>query len=42
MKDNDNITVVWPGNTFTPVIGRPECGWDGEFCEKGNSLLKEH
>ena len=27
--------VVWPGNTGRAVLGRPRCGWYGEYCQKG-------
>ncbi len=25
-------TLLWPGGSFTPVLGRPFCGWDNEYC----------
>lgn len=24
--------IVWPGNVTTAPIGRPKCGFNGEFC----------
>ncbi len=27
--------IVWPGNSSKVVLGRPDCGWNGEYCEKG-------
>ena len=29
-----NKTIVWPGGTTTIPLGRPECGFDNEFCEE--------
>ena len=37
---NDNftilpgVTIVWPGGVTTPPHDSPECGWDGELCNK--------
>ena len=28
----NETVIVWPGNTQTAPIGRPECGFDWEFC----------
>ncbi|XP_077994091.1 atrial natriuretic peptide receptor 1-like [Glandiceps talaboti] len=27
-----NVTIYFPGGSTTPPIGRPDCGWDSEFC----------
>ena len=27
-----NVTTVWPGGSVTPPKGRPDCGFDNEFC----------
>ncbi|XP_062580227.1 atrial natriuretic peptide receptor 1-like [Saccostrea cucullata] len=29
-----NKTIHWPGRTTIQPLGRPVCGWDGEFCVK--------
>lgn len=37
---NDNftilpgVTIIWPGGVTTPPNDSPECGWDGELCNK--------
>ena len=33
----NNTVVTWPGGTTEIPLGRPECGFDSEFCppEKG-------
>ena len=37
---NDNftilpgVTIVWPGGVTTPPNDSPECGWDGELCNR--------
>ena len=28
--------IIWPGNTLSAPLGRPECGFDGELCRKTN------
>ena len=27
-------TLLWPGGGFTPVLGRPPCGWNNEYCSR--------
>ena len=27
-----NVTAYWPGGSVTAPLGRPECGFNGEFC----------
>ena len=27
----------WPGGTTTAPLGRPNCGWDREFCRETNT-----
>ncbi|XP_070550787.1 atrial natriuretic peptide receptor 1-like [Ptychodera flava] len=27
-----NVTIYFPGGGTTPPVGRPDCGWDSEFC----------
>ncbi|XP_065051020.1 atrial natriuretic peptide receptor 1-like [Rhopilema esculentum] len=28
--------IIWPGNTLSAPLGRPECGFGGELCKKTN------
>lgn len=28
----NETVIVWPGKTKIAPVGRPECGWDSEFC----------
>ena len=27
-----NVTTYWPGGSVVAPLGRPECGFNGEFC----------
>lgn len=44
---NDNftilpgVTIVWPGGVTTPPHDSPECGWDGELCNKDSGKQNE-
>lgn len=44
---NDNftilpgVTIVWPGGVTTPPHDSPECGWDGELCNKDSGKQYE-
>ncbi|KAL5010593.1 hypothetical protein ScPMuIL_012898 [Solemya velum] len=29
----ENTPVLWPGGTYVKPLGRPLCGWQGEFCD---------
>lgn len=35
---SNTTKIVWPGGGTDPPIGRPECGFDGEFCEKEKQM----
>ena len=37
VETNHDWEVVWPGNTTSQVLGRPDCGWNGEYCDKGKN-----
>ena len=34
-----NVTLIWPGGATTPPLGRPECGFDNEFCVRTGSYV---
>ena len=38
VEEHNDWIVVWPGNSTSPVLGRPKCGWDGEYCERGKTI----
>ena len=41
LKFEDNVTVIWPGMGKKP-LGRPPCGWQGEYCKLGNLTILDN
>ncbi|KAL4228863.1 hypothetical protein ACF0H5_011903 [Mactra antiquata] len=35
----DGAIITWPGGSTEPPLGRPLCGWDGEFCDETSELV---
>lgn len=34
-----NTTTIWPGGSVTAPLGRPECGFNGEFCSSPGMMM---
>ena len=34
-----DTTTVWPGGSVTAPLGRPECGFNGEFCSSPGMMM---
>ena len=32
----DGTAIRWPGDTTVVPLGRPDCGWNEEFCSTPN------
>ena len=32
LQFGSNVTLLWPGGSTVAPLGRPECGFNNEFC----------